>query len=134
MALILAIAALILIILLVRNKSVYVKILLGILVLIALFGMMKVIEVDKATEDAKQVLSEIKKVCDESYVRAVDDEVQLKINDSWYNIKKIKVLEVFTDDIVLDYNGTKIYLGESGVVNTIKTLEKLGFLGDDKEK
>ena len=56
------------------------------------------------------------------YIKAEGNSVYVDINGSWVNVDDI------TKDNVINYDGKDIYLGHSGVYNTIKVLEDVGLL------
>lgn len=69
------------------------------------------------------------------WVKIVDDDVYLHIKDEWVNSKDIKVFGkgVFKPKY-LDYNGAKIYLGDSSFVDVIKFLGLIGVIDNSKIK
>lgn len=67
------------------------------------------------------------------WVKIVDDEVYLHIKGDWVNSKDIKVFgkSVFKPNY-LDYNGARIYLGDSSFVDVIKFLGLIGVIDNSK--
>lgn len=62
------------------------------------------------------------------YIKTEGNSVYVDINGSWVNVDDIKVVGEFTKDNVINYEGKDIYLGHSGVYNTVKVLEDVGLL------
>ena len=64
----------------------------------------------------------------DSYLKVSNGEIQVKIEDDWVNLNDIQILGEFTEDITILYEGREIYLGRSGVYNTLKVLKDIGLL------
>lgn len=62
------------------------------------------------------------------YIKTEGNSVYVDINGAWVNVDDITVVGEFTKDNVINYDGKDIYLGHSGVYNTIKVLEDVGLL------
>lgn len=62
------------------------------------------------------------------YIKTEGNSVYVDINGDWVNVDDIAVVGEFTKDNVINYDGKDIYLGHSGVYNTIKVLEDVGLL------
>lgn len=63
-----------------------------------------------------------------SYIKTEGNSVYVKVNDNWLCTEDIAIVGDFTKDNVINYEGEDIYLGHSGVYNTIKVLEDVGLL------
>lgn len=62
------------------------------------------------------------------YIKTEGNSVYVDINGDWVNVDNIAIVGDFTRDNVINYDGKDIYLGHSGVYNTIKVLEDVGLL------
>lgn len=62
------------------------------------------------------------------YIKTEGNSVYVDINGEWVNVDDIAVVGEFTKDNTINYEGKDIYLGHSGVYNTIKVLEDVGLL------
>lgn len=74
-------------------------------------------------------LKKVVATCGDTYVKRNGNDIYIKINDKWLNLNKISIIGgVLTDDLYIEYEGKNIYLGHSGVVNTIRALESVGLI------
>lgn len=77
--------------------------------------------------EAKAKLSEMG-LQEEMYVKADGGSVYVEVGDNWYNLDDVAIIGDFTKTNTINYNGQDIYLGNSGVYNTIKVLQDVGLL------
>ena len=62
------------------------------------------------------------------YMKTEGSSVYVDINGKWVNLNDISIVGEFTKDNTINYDGKDIYLGHSGVYNTIKVLQDVGLL------
>lgn len=89
----------------------------------------EIINVTVLPEDIQSKVNQVAETCGDTYVRVDGNEVEVYINEEWVNLEEVSIIGgVLSDEIILEYDGKEIYLGESGVVNTIKALEAVGLI------
>lgn len=66
------------------------------------------------------------------YVKVVDDEPYVKINEKWVSIHDVKIggWNLFEPNY-LEYDGVKVPIGDSVVPNLIRVLRDLGFVSHE---
>lgn len=105
------------------------------LVLIAstLFGGGKIIDLNTLSADSQEKISQVVQVAGDSYVKTEGSTVYIKVNNEWVDVSKVSVIgDMATKKITLKYDDRTIEIGNSGLVNTIKALEAVGLIGDEK--
>lgn len=105
------------------------------LVLIAstLFGGGKIIDLNTLSADSQEKISQVVQVAGDSYVKSEGSTVYIKVNNEWVDVSKVSVIgDMATKKITLKYDDRTIEIGNSGLVNTIKALEAVGLIGDEK--
>lgn len=102
---------------------------LGFLAIILWVGGGTLINSNTIPPETQEKIDEITAVYGDTYIKTKGSDIYIKINDEWLNLSDINVVgSVLTDDLSIEYEGKEIYLGHSGVVNVIKTLEALGLI------
>jgi hypothetical protein len=87
------------------------------------------INLNVVSSSIQEKVNQVTDVCGDTYIRTHGSEVQILVNGDWLNLSDISVLgDLMTDELTITYDGEEIYLGESGVVNTIKVMESVGLL------
>lgn len=80
-------------------------------------------------DEIKEKVDEVASICGDTYIQVDGNNIEVLINDKWVNLDDISIIGgVLTDEITIEYEGKRIYLGQSGVVNTIKALESVGLI------
>ena len=94
----------------------------------------KLINLNTLPMNIEKKVYEVVDAVGDSYIKTNDDRVLIKIEDEWYDVADISVVgEVVNDEVTIRYEGKEIKIGQSGVVNTIKVLEKVGLLDNSKD-
>ena len=106
----------------------------GMLALAVLCGVVfligaSIINITVLSDEVKEKVEKVAETCGDTYVRVNGNDVEVLLNEKWVNLKDISVIGgVLGNEITLQYEGKEIYLGQSGVVNTIKALEAVGLI------
>lgn len=106
----------------------------GMLALAVLCGVVfligaSIINITVLSDDIKEKVEKVAETCGDTYVRVDGNNVEVLLDDKWVNLEDISVIGgVLGNEITLQYEGKEIYLGQSGVVNTIKALEAVGLI------
>lgn len=131
LAIILAIIAFILILKVVKGLAL--KIVVVCVAVVLFFGGGKIINLNTLSSDVEAKVQTVVDTVGDSSIKTDGNKVLVKIDNGWYDVSKLSVVGgLLTDDVKLRYEGKEIYVGHSGVVNTLKTLEKVGLLGEEK--
>ena len=106
----------------------------GMLALAVLCGVVfligaSIINITVLSDEVKEKVEKVAETRGDTYVRVNGNDVEVLLNDKWVNLEDISVIGgVLGNEITLQYEGKEIYLGQSGVVNTIKALEAVGLI------
>lgn len=106
----------------------------GMLALAVLCGVVfligaSIINITVLSDDVKEKVEKVAETCGDTYVRVDGNNVEVLLNEKWVNLEDISVIGgVLGNEITLQYEGKEIYLGQSGMVNTIKALEAVGLI------
>lgn len=106
----------------------------GMLALAVLCGVVfligaSIINITVLSDEVKEKVEKVAETCGDTYVRVDGNNVEVLLNEKWVNLEDISVIGgVLGNEITLQYEGKEIYLGQSGVVNTIKALEAVGLI------
>ena len=88
-----------------------------------------IINITVLSDEVKEKVEKVAETCGDTYVRVNGNDVEVLLNDKRVNLEDISVIGgVLGNEITLQYEGKEIYLGQSGVVNTIKALEAVGLI------
>lgn len=72
----------------------------------------------------------IENISKEAVVRVnSEDTIEILIQGEWVDTSDIALVSWINEGVVIDCNGKEVKVIDSGVVSTIKVLEKLGVLG-----
>lgn len=109
------------------------KAIFKILIVVILIGAFalgsNLINLNTLAPDIEAKVAEAKESLGASSIRVDGNKVLVKINDEWYDVGKLNIVgKLATEDVVLDYEGKQIYVGHSGVVNTLKVLQDAGLI------
>ena len=89
----------------------------------------EIINVSILQKETKEKVEEIVDIYGDTYIQVKNNNVEVLINNQWVDLEDIKLIGgLLTDEIVLEYDGKEIYLGETGIVNTIKALNAVGLI------
>lgn len=100
----------------------------GILILVVFIFGSKIIELNTLEYEVQQKVQQVSDVVGTTYIKTSGSDVLVKINEEWVNLSKVSILRELSQDIVLEYDGEEIYVGHSGLYNTIKEMENLGLI------
>lgn len=65
----------------------------------------------------------------DSFIKTSGNSVLIKIGDEWCDLSKIAVIgDLATESVVIEYDGKKLYVGETGLVNVLRVLESMGLV------
>jgi len=88
-----------------------------------------IIDVSVMSNKLKNQLDEVTSVCGDTYIKTKGDTIYVLVNNKWLDLSKIDIIgPIMTDKITIRYDGEEVYIGESGVVNTVRVLESFGFI------
>lgn len=105
--------------------------LLCVLLCVFLFGS-SLINVSVLPKSQQDKLNEVVETCGSTYIKSEGSKIYVRINDSWLNLSRIKVIGTFTDEYSIEYDGKVINLGKSGVVSTIEVLQDVGLIKSEE--
>lgn len=92
-------------------------------------GGSSVISLNTISPEVKEKLDQVTSLYGDTFIKTDGGKIYININEEWLDLANVKVVGGFlTDDIYIEYEGREIYLGHSGVVNVIKTLESLDLI------
>lgn len=97
------------------------------LLFVFVFGA-KVIDLNTLDTEIQQKVQQVSEVVGTTYIKTSGNDVLVKLNGEWVNLSKVSILRELSQDIVLEYDGEEIYVGHSGLYNTIKEMENLGLI------
>lgn len=86
------------------------------------------ISINTIPQELQEKVDSAIEMCGSDSVRQDGSRVYVNVSGSWIDISKIKLLGDFTKDLYLEYDGNRIYVGHSGLYNTLRTLSSLGLL------
>lgn len=88
------------------------------------------ISVNTLSADVQKKIDKVVELYGDAYIQTDGSEIFLRVNEEWVNLRDISIIGgILADDLYIEYDGREIYLGHSGVVNVIKTLESFGLIG-----
>lgn len=90
----------------------------------------EIINVNSLSKVTKEKLEQVVDIVGDTYIRANGGNVEVLVGDQWLNLNDIAIIGEFTKDNVIEYEGQQIYLGHSGVYNTVKVLQDVGLIKD----
>lgn len=114
-----------------RKLSSLVKILLLLVLVSAFFIGGNFININNLSKEDQERLNEVVDKVGDTYIKLDGSSILVQVKGEWLDLNKIKVVQEFTQDVVIEYEGRDIYLGHSGVYNTIKVLQDVGLIEDD---
>lgn len=89
----------------------------------------EVINLSVLPSEIQKKVNEVASICGDTYIQVDGNKIEVLINNQWVNLEDISIIGgVLTDELIIEYDGKEIYLGQSGVVNTIKALESVGLI------
>lgn len=112
-----------------KKLNKYSKILIVIIIAIVFGVNYEIISVERTLKEVEDKVSKVVDVCGSTYIRVGGETAQIKVNEEWVNLEDIKIIGgISSEKITMRYGDEEIYLGESGVVNTIRVMDKIGLL------
>lgn len=112
-----------------KNKKLLGKIILGFICVFVFYFGSQIINLNSLSRSVLDKLNIVKEQVGDTYIRVDGGDVLINIRDNWVNLNEIAIVGEFTKDVKINYEGEEIYLGHSGVYNTIKVLNDLGLIG-----
>lgn len=89
----------------------------------------EVLNLTVVSDEVKEKVDQVADICGDTYIRVDGNKVEVLLNDKWVDLDKISIIGgILGDEITLRYEDKEIYLGQSGIVNTIKALESVGLI------
>ena len=102
---------------------------IGCLAVIAFLTGSKLIKVDTLSDEVLHMIDTTLNESEKSYLKVSEDNIQILINNKWVDLADIKIIgSLLADDVYIRYDNHDIYLGHSGVVNTLRVLKSLGLI------
>lgn len=96
-----------------------------VVVILAIFIYRNFIEDKDGIKNIQQTVQEMSK----GLVRMDGEVPYIKIKDSWVKLEDVKILNWNAfEPIKMEYDGEEITFGDSGLVNTLKFLSKMGLI------
>lgn len=86
------------------------------------------INLNTLPKDVRAKLEAVEEACGSAYVRQDGNAILLKVNGKWVDLDKVSFVGNFAEDLYLEYEGNRIFVGHSGIYNTIKTLKSVGLI------
>lgn len=88
-----------------------------------------VIDVSTISPELQEKVTAVVDVVGESYIKVSGGDVLININDRWCDITKMSVIgDLATESVSIEYEGEKIYVGETGLVNVLRVLDSFGLV------
>ncbi len=115
-----------------RHRKTVVKLVVAVACVFVFYFGSQVISLNHLTSEVQKKLELVREQVGDTYIRVDGSKIYVNVGDKWLNLNEIAIVGEFTKDIKIDYEGEEIYLGHSGVYNTLKVLNDLGLLGGDK--
>lgn len=116
----------------VTSSKIYGKILWFIVILLLWLGGSSVIKLNTLPQDTWNKVQEVTEVCGDTYIRVEGNDIYINVNDSWLNLEEVGVVgSLLTEELYLEYDGKQIYVGNTGLVNTLKVLDSVGLIDSE---
>lgn len=90
-----------------------------------------IINLNCLANEAKDKVQQVVSVVGDSYIKTEGNKIFINIDNTWYDVSRVSVVGDIVNSCTLKYDGKEIYVGNSGVFNTVKTLEKLGIINKE---
>ena len=90
-----------------------------------------IINLNCLANEAKDKVQQVVSVVGDSYIKTEGSKIFINIDNTWYDVSKVSVVGDIVNSCTLKYDDKEIYVGNSGVVSTVKTLEKLGIVNKE---
>lgn len=86
------------------------------------------VNINTLPKDVQEKIDYVQTKCGDAYVMQNKGIIYVKINKQWVDLNEVSILGNFTKDLYLEYDGKSIFVGHSGIYNTIKALESVGLI------
>lgn len=86
------------------------------------------INLNTLPKDVREKLDAVEEVCGNAYIRQDGNSILIKLNNVWVDLDKVSLVGDFAKDVYLEYEGNRIFVGHSGIYNTLKTLKSVGLI------
>lgn len=90
-----------------------------------------IINLNCLANEAKDKVQQVVSVVGDSYIKTEGSKIFINIDNTWYDVSKVSVVGDIVNSCTLKYDDKEIYVGNSGVFYTLKTLEKLGIINKE---
>lgn len=90
-----------------------------------------IINLNCLANEAKDKVQQVVSVVGDSYIKTEGSKIFINIDNTWYDVSKVSVVGDIVNSCTLKYDDKEIYVGNSGVFYTVKTLEKLGIINKE---
>lgn len=89
----------------------------------------EIVNLNVLSDEVREKVDKVADTCGDTYIRVDGNRVEVLINNQWIDLNEVSVIGgILGDEITLRYEDKEIYLGQSGIVNTIKALESVGLI------
>lgn len=86
------------------------------------------INLNTLPKDVQEKLEAVEELCGTAYIKQDGRSILIKVNGKWVDLEKVSFVGDFAKDIYLEYEGNRVFVGHSGIYNTIKTLKSVGLI------
>ena len=86
------------------------------------------INLNTLPKDVQEKLEVVEELCGTAYIKQDGRSILIKVNGKWVDLEKVSFVGDFAKDIYLEYEGNRVFVGHSGIYNTIKTLKSVGLI------
>ena len=86
------------------------------------------ININTISSDLRKKIAEVEEICGSDYIRQDGSSIYINVQGKWVDLENVEILGDFSKDLYLEYDNTKVYVGHSGLYNTLKTLSSLGII------
>lgn len=106
-----------------------VKLVLIVVIICAFLVGTNIIDLNTLAPDVQAKVNAVVEVVGDSFIKTSGKDILIKVNDDWYNVSDIAIIgDLATDSVVLKYDDREIYVGETGLVNALRVLERFGLV------
>lgn len=116
----------------VTSSKIYGRIGWFIIALLMWLGGSSIIKLNTLPQDTWNKIQEVTEICGDTYVKVEGNDIYINVNESWLNLEEVGVVgSLLTDELYIEYDGEQIYVGNTGLVNTLKVLDSVGLISSE---
>lgn len=116
----------------VTSSKIYGKIGWFVIATLLWLGGSSIISLNTLPQDTWNKVQEVTKVCGDTYIKVEGNNIYINVNNSWLNLEEVGVVgSLLTEELYLEYDGKQIYVGNTGLVNTLKVLDSVGLIDSE---